>query len=102
MFKKILQFSLVVALVVARNPLEDSLEYDGLCMEFDEVVYWCTAGSPLQEKWLGALSSCASDGWKGKNEGKGQDLFAADEKCPSVDQVEAWFREKYQGKQKTL
>ena len=98
MFKKILQFSMVVALVVARNPLEDSVEYEGLCMDYEEVVYWCTAGTPLEEKWLGALTTCASDGWKGKDAGKGEVLFAADKKCPGVDKAEAWFREKYQSK----
>merc|ERR1712045_285889 len=40
-------------------------------MEPEEVVYWCTAGTPL-----------------GKGKGK---------KCPSVDEVEAWFMEEHQG-----
>merc|ERR1719510_2705236 len=58
MFKEILQFSLVVALVVAKNSSEESGEEmeksEGLCMDPEEVVYWCTAGTPLGEKLMGA------------------------------------------------
>merc|ERR1712010_265747 len=63
MFKEILQFSLVVALVVAKNSSEESGEEmeksGGLCMEPEEVVYWCTAGTPLGEKLMEAMSTCS-------------------------------------------
>merc|ERR1712226_1649823 len=63
MFKEILQFSLVVALVVAKNSSEESGEEmeksEGLCMEPEEVVYWCTAGTPLGEKLMEAMSTCS-------------------------------------------
>merc|ERR1712203_362061 len=64
MFKEILQLSLVVALVVAKNSWEESGEEmeksEGLCMDPEEVVYWCTAGTPLGEKLMGAMSACSS------------------------------------------
>ena len=69
MFKKILQFSLFVALVVARNSSEESGESgeemeksDGLCMGPEEVAYWCTAGTPLGEKLMGAMMTCSGAG----------------------------------------
>ena len=103
MFKEILQSSLFVALVLAKNPSEQSCKYGGLCiLDFEEVVHWCTVGTPVGEKVMGALSTCSSRGLKncnkGKEEGKGKDLFASGEKCPSVDEVEAWFMEEYPGK----
>merc|ERR1712062_512500 len=116
MFKEILQLSLVVALVVAKNSSEESGEEmeksEGLCMEPEEVVYWCTAGTPLGEKLTNAMSACSGaeeeeqeepagrkkggkkckkgKKCKGKGKGKGK-------KCPSVDEVEAWFMEEHQG-----
>merc|ERR1711874_796196 len=119
MFKKILQFSLFVALVVARNSSEESGESgeemeksEGLCMDPEEVAYWCTAGTPLGEKLMEAMMTCSGAGneteemepagrkkggkkckkgkkCKGKGKGKGK-------KCPSVDEVEAWFMEEHQ------
>merc|ERR1712187_727656 len=115
-FKEILQFSLVVALVVAKNSSEESGEEmeksEGLCMEPEEVVYWCTAGTPLGDKLMEAMSTCSGaeeqeeqeepagrkrggkkckkgKKCKGKGKGKGK-------KCPSVDEVEAWFMEEHQ------
>merc|ERR1712141_868541 len=109
-----LQLSLFVALVVARNSSEESDEEmeksEGLCMEPEEVVYWCTAGTPLGEKLMEAMSTCSSaeeqempagrkkggkkckkgKKCKGKGKGKGK-------KCPSVDEVEAWFMEEHAG-----
>merc|ERR1712141_984080 len=59
-----LQLSLVVALVVAKNSSEESGEEmeksEGLCMEPEEVVYWCTAGTPLGEKLMEAMSTSSS------------------------------------------
>merc|ERR1711863_178023 len=112
MFKRILQFSLFAALVVAKNSSEESGEEmeksDGLCMGPEEVAYWCTAGTPLGEKLMGAMMTCSGSEeeeempagrkkgggkkckkgkkCKGKGKGKGK-------KCPSVDEVEAWFME---------
>merc|ERR1712001_373826 len=109
MFKRILQFSLFAALVVAKNSSEESGEEmeksDGLCMGPEEVAYWCTAGTPLGEKLMGAMMTCSGSeeeeeempagrkkggkGKKGKGKGKGK-------KCPTVDEVEAWFMEEHQ------
>merc|ERR1711936_161852 len=116
MFKEFLQLSLFVALVVARNSSEESDEEmeksEGLCMEPEEVVYWCTAGTPLGEKLMESMSTCSGaeeqeekeepagrkkggkkckkgKKCKGKGKGKGK-------KCPSVDEVEAWFMEEHQ------
>merc|ERR1712061_923368 len=115
MFKRILQFSLFAALVVAKNSSEESGEEmeksDGLCMGPEEVAYWCTAGTPLGEKLMGAMMTCSGSEeeeeempagrkkggkkckkgkkCKGKGKGKGK-------KCPTVDEVEAWFMEEHQ------
>merc|ERR1711863_78288 len=116
MFKRILQFSLFAALVVAKNSSEESGEEmeksDGLCMGPEKVAYWCTAGTPLGEKLMGAMMTCSGaedeeeempagrkkgggkkckkgKKCKGKGKGKGK-------KCPSVDEVEAWFMEEHQ------
>ena len=69
MFKEILQFSLFVALVVARNSSEESDESgeemeksEGLCMGPEEVAYWCTAGTPLGEKLMEAMMTCSGSG----------------------------------------
>merc|ERR1711953_274403 len=109
MFKKIIQFSLFVALVVARNSSEESNESgeemeksEGLCMDPREVAYWCTVNTALGQKLVPALMRCGSSsgneteemepagrkkgGKKCKGKGKGK-------KCPSVDEVEAWFVE---------
>merc|ERR1712141_837581 len=115
-----IQFSLLIALVVAKKqsseePSEESGEEmeksEGLCMDPEEVVYWCTAGTPLGEKLSAAMMTCSGAGegeeepagrkkggkkgkkgkkCKGKGKGKGK-------KCPSVDEVEAWFMEEHQG-----
>jgi len=110
MFKEILQFSLFVALVAARYSSEESGEE----MEKSEVVFWCTAGTPLGEKLSNAMMNCSGaeeeeeeeempagrkkgggkkckkgKKCKGKGKGKGK-------KCPSVDEVEAWFMEEHQ------
>ena len=104
MFKEILQFSLVVALVVAGNSSEES---GGLCLNPDEVLYWCAAGTPLGEKLGGALNTCSSPEEEGgekkckkgkKCPGKGKGLSAGGKKCPSVEEVEARFMEDHQGK----
>merc|ERR1712177_11541 len=117
MFKKIIQFSLFVALVVARNSSEESGESgeemeksEGLCMGPEEVAYWCTAGTHLGDKLMEAMMTCSNygneteemepagrkkggkkckKGKKCKGKGKGK-------KCPSVDEVEAWFMEEHE------
>merc|ERR1712154_77050 len=114
MFKKIIQFSLFVALVVARNSSEESGESreemeksEGLCMDPREVAYWCTVNTGLGQKLVPALGRCSSNSeneteemepagrkkggkkCKGKGKGKGK-------KCPSVDEVEAWFMEEHE------
>merc|ERR1712073_58717 len=117
MFKKIIQFSLFVALVVARNSSEESNESgeemeksEGLCMGPEEVAYWCTAGTPLGDKLMEAMMACSGSGneteemepagrkkggkkckkgKKCKGKGKGK-------KCPTVDEVEAWFMEEHE------
>merc|ERR1712066_215536 len=70
---------------------------EGLCMGAEELVYWCTAGTPLGEKLGEAMAACSGSEepagrkkCKGKGKGKGK-------KCPSVDEVEAWFVEEHQG-----
>merc|ERR1719336_1800353 len=121
MFKKIL-LCLFVALVTCQSDessesnesmesmesMEDSETRSGLCMEDEEVMYWCTVGTPLGEKLSAAMMTCSgaeeAEGrkkgggkkckkgkkCKGKGKGKGK-------KCPSVDEVEAWFMEEHQG-----
>merc|ERR1711953_1655897 len=120
MFKKIIQFSLFVALVVARNSSEESNESgeemeksEGLCMDPREVAYWCTVNTALGQKLVPALMRCGSSSGneteemepagrkkggkkckkgkkcKGKGKGKGK-------KCPTVDEVEAWFMEEHE------
>merc|ERR1712020_778107 len=115
---KFIQFSLLIALVVAKKESseesseesgEEMEKSEGLCMEPEEVVYWCTAGTPLGDKLMEAMSTCSSaeeqeepagrkkggkkckkgKKCKGKGKGKGK-------KCPSVDEVEAWFMEEHQ------
>merc|ERR1712154_559322 len=88
MFKKIIQFSLFVALVVARNSSEESGESgeemeksEGLCMGPEEVE---PAGRKKGGKKCKKGKKC-----KGKGKGKGK-------KCPSVDEVEAWFMEEHE------
>ena len=104
MFKEILQFSLFVSLVVAGNSSEES---GGLCLDQEEVLYWCAAGTPLGEKLSGALNTCSSPEEEGgeknckkgkKCPGKGKGLSAGGKKCPSVDEAEAWFMEDHQGR----
>merc|ERR1719340_411668 len=114
---KFIQFSLLIALVVAKKESseesgEEMEKSEGLCMDPEEVVYWCTAGTPLGEKLSAAMMTCSGAGegeeepagrkkeggkkckkgkkCKGKGKGKGK-------KCPSVDEVEAWFMEEHQG-----
>ena len=62
MVKKILQLSLVMVLVVAGNSSEDSGEevekYEGFCLEPEEVLYWCTVGTPMGEKLMAAYNTC--------------------------------------------
>merc|ERR1712241_895990 len=113
---KFIQFSLLIALVVAKKESseesgEEMEKSEGLCMDTEEVVYWCTAGTPLGEKLSAAMMPCSGAGegeeepagrkkggnkckkgkkCKGKGKGKGK-------KCPSVDEVEAWFMEEHQG-----
>ena len=75
MLKTILQVSLVVALASGQGKEEDSKEA-GLCMSEEEVVYWCTAGTPLGDKLGAAMESCSETeepaGRKGKGRGKGK------------------------------
>merc|ERR1719492_776750 len=77
MFKEILQFSLFVALVVAR-----SSEESGESGEMEEME---PAGRKKGGKKCKKGKKC-----KGKGKGKGK-------KCPSVDDVEAWFMEEFEG-----
>merc|ERR1719369_118629 len=58
--------------------MEDSEKSSGLCMEAEEVMYWCTAGTQKGEKCKG----------KGKGNGK---------KCFTVEEVETWFMEEHAG-----
>merc|ERR1711988_166726 len=71
MFKKIL-LCLFVALVTCQSgesdessesmesmEMEDSETRSGLCMEDEEVMYWCTAGTPLGEKLSAAMMTCS-------------------------------------------
>ena len=75
MLKTILQVSLVVALASGQGKEDDSKEA-GLCMSEEEVVYWCTAGTPLGDKLGAAMESCSETeepaGRKGKGKGKGK------------------------------
>merc|ERR1711963_309321 len=121
MFKKIL-LCLFVALVTCQSgesdesnesmesmEMEDSETRSGLCMEDEEVMYWCTVGTPLGEKLSAAMMTCSgaeeAEGrkkgngkkckkgkkCKGKGKGKGK-------KCFTVEEVEAWFMEQFMGK----
>ena len=97
MFKEILQFSLALALVAAENSPSE-----GFCMNSNEVFLWCTAGTPLGARLLDAFISCSDTEGEGK-EGKGKgDRAGGDTMCPSVEQVEAWFMEDYQGKRERV
>merc|ERR1719327_1203860 len=87
--------------------MEDSETRSGLCMEDEEVMYWCTVGTPLGEKLSAAMMTCSgaeeAEGrkkgngkkckkgkkCKGKGKGKGK-------KCFTVEEVEAWFMEEHQ------
>ena len=110
MFKEILQFSLVVALVVAGNSSEESGEEreksEGLCLDPKEIAFWCTAGTPLGDKLVGAFNSCFNaeeeEEPADSKEGKGKGNRAAGDFCPSFDEVEAYFLEDYQGKRKRV
>merc|ERR1711988_1119042 len=86
MFKKIL-LCLFVALVTCQSgesdessesmesmEMEDSETRSGLCMEDEEVMYWCTAGTPLGEKLSAAMMTCSG-----------------------AEEVEAWFMEEFAG-----
>ena len=94
MFKEILQFSLALALVAAENSPSE-----GFCMNSNEVFLWCTAGTPLGARLLDAFISCSDT--EGEGKGKG-DRAGGDTMCPSVEQVEAWFMEDYQGKRERV
>merc|ERR1711963_878855 len=117
MFKKIL-LCLFVALVTCQSDessesmesmeMEDSETRSGLCKEDEEVMYWCTVGTPLGEKLSAAMMTCSgaeeAEGrkkgngkkckkgkkCKGKGKGKGK-------KCLTVEEVEAWFMEEFAG-----
>merc|ERR1711973_15271 len=39
--------------------MEDSEKSSGLCMEAEEVMYWCTAGTQLGEKLSAAMMTCS-------------------------------------------
>ena len=77
-----------------------------LCLAPAEIAFWCTAGTPVGERLRGAMTTCYDAAWKcqegqkckGKEAGKWKGFFAAGQKCPSVDEVEAWFKDDYQGK----
>merc|ERR1711872_231146 len=94
MFKKIL-LCLFVALVTCQSDesnesmesmeMEDSETRSGLCMEDEEVMYWCTVGTPLGEKLSAAMMTCS-----GAEEAEGK-------KCFTVEEVEAWFMEEFAG-----
>merc|ERR1712117_923286 len=77
--------------------MEDSETRSGLCMEDEEVMYWCTVGTPLGEKLSAAMMTCsgaeeAEGRKKGKGKGKGKG-----KKCFTVEEVEAWFMEEFAG-----
>ena len=97
MFKEILQFSLALALVAGeKSPSE------GFCINSHQVLLWCTASTPLGARLLDAFISCSDTEGEGK-EGKGEGGRAGgDTMCPSVDVVEAWFMEDYQGKRESV
>merc|ERR1711902_35285 len=101
---KFIQFSLLIALVVAKKESseesgEEKEKSEGLCMDPEEVVYWCTAGTPLGEKLSAAMMTCSGAGegkeepagrkTGGKNCKKGKKCKGKGKKCPSVDEVEA-------------
>ena len=83
MFKKILQFSLFVALATGlslRNYSGESYESsesmektDGLCMGAEEVIGWCVAGTALGDKLGDAMMTCSNAGEPaGRRKGKGK------------------------------
>merc|ERR1711872_449202 len=94
MFKKIL-LCLFVVLVTCQSDesnesmesmeMEDSETRSGLCMEDEEVMYWCTVGTPLGEKLSAAMMTCS-----GAEEAEGKKSF-------TVEEVEAWFMEEFAG-----
>ena len=94
MLKEILQFSLVVALVVARDSTEK--KDGGVYVAPDEVLYWCTAGAPLGENLMAAMSSCFRAEEPAGTKKKA--LVSASQNCPSVEEAVAWFNEINQGK----
>ena len=63
MFKEILKFSLFVAMVAAKG--SDQNEHGslmmigkGYCMAHTDVIYWCTAGTPMGDKLGKAIAFC--------------------------------------------
>lgn len=85
MFKKIL-LCLFVALVTCQSgesdessesmesmEMEDSEARSGLCMEDEEVMYWCTTGTPLGEKLSAAMMTCSgTEEAEGRKKGNGK------------------------------
>merc|ERR1712066_997865 len=91
MFKKIL-LCLFVALVTCQSgesdessesmesmEMEDSETRSGLCMEDEEVMYWCTTGTPLGEKLSAAMMSCSGAGGRGQEEGERKEMQEGEE-----------------------
>ena len=122
MFKKILQLSLVMVLVVSGISSEDSGEEveksDGFCLESKEILFWCTVGTPMGGRLMAAYNTCSIAQEKEEEEvpagrkegggkkckkgtkckGKGKGLPAAAEKCPGIEELEAWIIEEHEGK----
>merc|ERR1712212_783360 len=81
----------IMKLLLAISTLNFLYHFCGgsLCLDSGEVVYLCTAGTPVADKVASALASCASQQetvrakkQKGKGKGKGKG-----EKCPSMDEI---------------
>ena len=98
MLKEIIQLSLVVALAVACNSTDESAEEKagGVYIPPDEVLYWCTVGTPIEEKLGGLRNNCLSDSGAGKRNRTMTSLISKD--CPTVEDIKAFFTEEHQGK----
>merc|ERR1739845_286048 len=110
MVRKLLVFSLVVALAAGKFGLRtlresgesgESKENDsGLCMDSEEVVGWCTVGTALGDKLEEAVMTCSNyeePAGRKKGKGKGKGKGNGGKKCPTVEEVEAWFMEEHAG-----
>ena len=94
MLKEIIQLSLVMVLAGACNSTEE--EAGGVYITPDEVLFWCTAGTPVEDKLAGLRKK---DCFSSPGTGKGNSTLTRQIiECPTVEQIAAFFTREHQGK----